>query len=400
MHRRTRTLVAGCLCFLGCSGEDPEPTVTPLTTTRDSSGVQVVTTELDFDIPLLQLGPPVLEIGAEDAEDPNFEFMYIRDIEFLANGVAVTQAEPAEIRIFDLAGEFVRTIGREGAGPGEFRSVWWIDVVRDTLWTFDILLRRLSTFSVTGEFLQSWLVNSTPVRDGYWVRWATGAKSDGRVLVVAEEPKLQTEPGAVRSLTKIVSWAPGSPVSTEIGPFPGDERDQVAMSLPPFRRVLLHRALGNRVVVVDTEHSDILVYHGTRLERLIQLRGNLDRSLDEERLAEFIADYVGPVSDAGTRQRVAEYVRRARIHDSTPAFAALLVGADSSIWIERYTLTSGRSPAFWIVLDAHGNLETTVEVPRYHSLRAMDDRFVVAMRMDPDSDVPTVRLFERPRMSR
>jgi len=384
---------------VGCSPDDSTPTLPPSTSARDSSGIEVVTTVLDFTTPLQRLGEPVVVIGAEDADDPNFEFSYIMDIELFGDGVAVTQQQPPEIRVFDLTGAFVRTIGREGAGPGEFRSVWWIDLVRDTLWSFDVSLRRLSIFSVTGEFIQSWLVNATPVRDGYWVRWATAAMDNGKVLVVAGEPRRQTEPGAVRSLTKIVSWSPGSSVSTEIGPFPGDERDQVAMSQSPFRRVLLHRVLGDRILVVDTEHPDILVFHGTRLERLIQLRGNLDRALDEERLDAFIADYVSEVDDPTTRQRVVDNVRRTRIHDSTPAFASLLVGADSSVWIERYTLTPNHGPAFWIVLDARGNLETTLEVPPYHYLKAVNDRFVVATRMDGSSAVPTVRLFDRPRRS-
>ena len=67
----------------------------------------------------------------------------------------VADYQSNEIRVFDREGNFVRTIGRHGEGPGEFQRlagiVW--DRVSLVLWTVDIRDLRLSAFDAQGRFL-------------------------------------------------------------------------------------------------------------------------------------------------------------------------------------------------------------------------------------------------------
>jgi hypothetical protein len=55
------------------------------------------------------------------------------------------------VRAFTPDGKFVRYVGREGEGPGEFRQPLWIGFVGDTLWVSDAALRRVSFFSAGGD---------------------------------------------------------------------------------------------------------------------------------------------------------------------------------------------------------------------------------------------------------
>jgi len=48
--------------------------------------------------------------------------------------------------VFDMSGKFVRNIGRDGAGPGEFRQIERFGWVGDTLWVSDPVLRRYTLF--------------------------------------------------------------------------------------------------------------------------------------------------------------------------------------------------------------------------------------------------------------
>ena len=56
---------------------------------------------------------------------------------------------------YDRQGQLVRTIGRQGDGPGEFRSPHRLGLVGDTLWVSDDSHRRLSFFGIDGKFIRS-----------------------------------------------------------------------------------------------------------------------------------------------------------------------------------------------------------------------------------------------------
>ena len=61
-----------------------------------------------------------------------------------------------QVWVFDPDGAFVQTLGREGDGPGEYRSIRRIDVLPgDTLELFDVRLRRRTTLSPDHTFLAS-----------------------------------------------------------------------------------------------------------------------------------------------------------------------------------------------------------------------------------------------------
>ncbi len=58
-----------------------------------------------------------------------------------------------EVRVFGFDGAHVRTFGREGQGPGEFRSLYSLAWAGDRLVTFDPGQGRIGEFSVDGEWL-------------------------------------------------------------------------------------------------------------------------------------------------------------------------------------------------------------------------------------------------------
>ena len=69
--------------------------------------------------------------------------------------VYVADEKPAVIKVFDKTGRLVRTIGREGAGPGEFQ-VAFITIHGANLVVHDPRQSRTSVFDTSGTFLKSW----------------------------------------------------------------------------------------------------------------------------------------------------------------------------------------------------------------------------------------------------
>ena len=72
-----------------------------------------------------------------------------------AGRLYVADQSPTLIRVFGRDGRLVRTIGREGEGPGEMRSPI-LGMHETSLVVFDPRLARISVFDTSGRFLRSW----------------------------------------------------------------------------------------------------------------------------------------------------------------------------------------------------------------------------------------------------
>lgn len=69
--------------------------------------------------------------------------------------IYVADRTPSVIKVYERDGRFLRTIGREGEGPGEFR-VAFIDVRGGVLMVHDPQVSRTSVFDTSGTFVRSW----------------------------------------------------------------------------------------------------------------------------------------------------------------------------------------------------------------------------------------------------
>ena len=96
-----------------------------------------------------------LRIGSLDEEGPQ-SFARIASLAVDHEGrVWVLEGQAAELRVFDATGAHVRTVGRKGAGPGEFRQPLRVDLGPEgQLWVVDPLNARLSVFDSAGTYLE------------------------------------------------------------------------------------------------------------------------------------------------------------------------------------------------------------------------------------------------------
>jgi hypothetical protein len=137
---------------------------------RDSSGVRIVSyTRQDRPRGRWTLDTkPRLQIGG--ADDGPTGFAVIKGVAHLSDGsIAVANQRPSEIRIFDASGRFVRSLGRNGTGPGEFNRVPF-RLLRsgDTLIGSDNSMRD-RVFAPNGELARS-LARARPPCTGSVVR--------------------------------------------------------------------------------------------------------------------------------------------------------------------------------------------------------------------------------------
>ena len=110
--------VGALLAFLACETGGTSVSNAQVT---DSAGVRIVTSTPGDIVYARVADAPTLRIGALDGPDA-YLFVRIvsvaRDVE---RNIVVADAGPLEIRVFDVEGNHLRTMGGRGGGPGEFR---------------------------------------------------------------------------------------------------------------------------------------------------------------------------------------------------------------------------------------------------------------------------------------
>ncbi len=98
---------------------------------------------------------PILTIDDSSMPEGTF-FENVSDIKCDDDGhVYACDFRANNIKKFDSSGKFIKTIGREGQGPGEFNMPYKIAVTNDRLIVWDMRNRRLCALSLDGEFIKS-----------------------------------------------------------------------------------------------------------------------------------------------------------------------------------------------------------------------------------------------------
>ncbi len=72
-----------------------------------------------------------------------------------AGRLYVADTRPAAVKVFLPDGKLLRTIGRQGAGPGEYRNPW-IAARGGAVVVHDPTLSRTSVFDTSGRFVRGW----------------------------------------------------------------------------------------------------------------------------------------------------------------------------------------------------------------------------------------------------
>lgn len=112
----------------------------------------------------MQLAAEV-RIGSE-SRGPEYQFTTLRDVVASDSEVFVLQVGIQDIRVFGNDGTYRRTIGRRGAGPGEFMGLAAIGLLGDTLWAIDGDTRRVTYLDRGGAVLGTTSMAAIPDRLG------------------------------------------------------------------------------------------------------------------------------------------------------------------------------------------------------------------------------------------
>jgi hypothetical protein len=359
-------------------------------------------------LPILTLHED-LRIGS--AEDPDSGFSRIAAAEIGPDSsLYVLESMANEVRIFDYHGRRVGTIGRAGAGPGEFRLLGRLGFAGDTLWVWDAGNRRISWFDRSGQLLME-----TPTRIRIPVDLGVSPPPVPTLVTpthVRGDGFIGSEEG--QNLGAATAQPPDS-FRIPVVRFDrtGSVVDTIAWQWTSFpRRIATHAGLPGVITVNsgivespvrvhDHNWSFVFRWHDdaqdTGVLELVKVGSSSDtvyRRLLRYDLNRIPASYgdsiVRRYGDMASRMNgdrgvVEEAVRGAmRLPRSFPPFTDYRIGSDGSVWLQ---LRSATDSANWAVIDPRGKPAGRVSLPHEVSPLWIGRGFVWAVHYD-HVDVP------------
>jgi hypothetical protein len=300
--------------------------------------------------------------------------------------IAVPLRQDLHIRLFDSTGKRIATVGRRGAGPGEFQNLLPAGWIGDTLWVFDPQLRRTTFVARDGRVVRASAL-PTPAAD---LATASGAPgkflyftplafysngamlSQGRIELPARPAMADISERVLVSLS-----AQGIPLLVGRPPAYDDERwwmrvDGFGLGVPFAEPpVVAASPDGSRFAYLTTlpDSRDGGVFalslfrpDGTPIvNQVFPFRGVRIRSTAIDSALEALVRSVprSPDRPADLAQRFQSLARQ-RIPMFHAPVVALVLGEDGTTWL---TLRATAEGVVALVLDAHGRPVGSVVLP-------------------------------------
>ncbi len=385
-----------------------------LATRADSAGVEIVTNTVASwrDKGGWQIDPmPALVIGPRPDDDPRYDFLRVFSGSVLPSGeIALLVSSAREIRFFSPTGEWLRSAGRDGEGPGEMRGPAGLSRAGDTLFVPDVQLGRLSAFSTSGAFLTSWPFLTTEatgrifpnyrLADGTWIgssQFFGGSPMQMPSEGLSRPPVhfFHLSADLATLLDSVATTAGAEMVMTSSGT--GDAMRRMFMfSQPPLGRSAPAMATGDRLLWGDNAFPELRIHAPDGTLRTI-LRWEAPAIPVDAALIERLKQEALDRSD-GSEAAVERIEARFAIPSPAPVvpwFSGIHLDAEGAIWVREYAPLLADSVRFrifhtdgqYLGQRAFPPRTTVLEIGREHILAVWQD----------DDDLEYVRVYRMQR---
>lgn len=302
----------------------------------------------------------------------------------LPDGSVVVGDDGAKnLKWFASDGRLLRTVGREGDGPGEFRLV---DVVGHcgggSVFVYDGVNQRLTEVANNGRIVSTRPFQATRASGSTASAIECGYANRLAVLGWPTGPIPSNETAFRGRVTFTLQSVDGKDL-TDLGMFPSSERQRLGNNAGP--RPLGKRttiATGRTRVFVGTGDGEIAAFsmQGQRLPAVqVPFAPIPINSRDVAQYVEEIIARNPRVAPASLRETYGSLP-----YPSTfPAHGALLADDADRLWVERYR-RPGDDRSVWYVIGTDGHVMAEVMFPpRFRALQIVGD---LVLGLEPDDD--------------
>lgn len=337
---------------------------------------------------------PAVRIGALEGDEAYQLFRVSQALRLADGRIVVVNSGVPDIRYYDADGRHLKTVGREGSGPGEFR-----EISRAYRLTGDSLLvvgfDRVSVFDAAGEFVRS---RPSPVP------LITGRFGDGSFLLTGFAAGVDPyRLGHVRDSTALIRLDRDGSSRDTIAIVPGKERyraeyaNGISAMDAPFGRPRSIAIHGTHIYTGDGADFTITVLDPLGRHIASYRRSHTPRPVTSDDIAR-LEERLRGIYDSGARRPwINRVLREWSYPDRWPAYDRILAGTDGTLWVRHdseagpFAADSDR-PAAWSVFDADGRWLGVVETPTGLDVSEFGADYVLGVARD-ELDIEYLELY-------
>ncbi len=399
-----KRLTAVILCAAAAACTDAANSTNTVTAMRDSSGVTIVENDLVNATATCAIGEaPTLSIGEEDGDDEYLLHQVQGAVQLSDGRIVLANRGSHELRWYDANGRYLMASGRQGQGPGEFTTPFFVHwLPGDTVYAGDFRPFQFLVFGPDGRWTRS--VRPMPLYIN--TPGTMNVLDDGRLLLSFEERLAsQADRGFdLQHIYVVLHDAEGALTDT-IARLPNgrwgqtvDDPSSVYM-FPLFESFPSMAARDRRIITGHASRTELNVQSttpGLPLERIVRWNADDltitpdDIAAEKARLAK---QYDNVPADQRTRMLDPLINDRRPVADRFPAFGQLRIGRDGRLWIREFPRPRDTTAHHWIAFTPDGAFDCRLDTPRFSSVYEFGADY--ALVYDRDSlGVERVQRFE------
>lgn len=330
-------------------------------------------------------GDPLVDIGDGDS------LVQVAGAVRHGDRLLVADAGAHQLRFYDLAGKLLRTAGREGSGPGEFRHLAWAGPLPgDSVGAWDARLRRLSVYSRDGALGRT---SAFGVR-GFFPA-VQGVFADGSLLLAVQTGAVQAPASGVvawRDTAVFVRVSSTGQVRDTVGRFPGPEQYAAPAGGRaagrtyglPFGRETFAAVHRDRAFVATGDGYEVTAYDPSgRSQSRLRLRVP-PRPVSPADVRAYRAEVLENLGAADAPEW-AKALEAAPYPRQMPALAGLAASAAGDVWVHEYHPPGApEQESRWAVFDAGWRPVAVVRGPARFQLFQIGPDWVLGRQVNAD----------------
>jgi hypothetical protein len=390
------------LGLFACRGGDPLHLQTQV---RDSAGVLIVESR---SLPETEAGGwsleqrPSLSIGTFEG-DTIYQFYQVSGGLRLPDGrIAISDNGNLQLRLFGPDGTFLRAFGREGEGPGEFRSMEILGILGpDTLEVVDPRLRRISLYHPEGGLLEQVTIEAAAGP----TLVTNGMLDDGAILLGGE---LSFGPGGDtprnglnRSEARYRLLNRRGLLEVGFGSIPGAELymqtrgsggELYISAVPvPFGKRPAAHARGSRVFMGSADTYEILGFDRRgRMDKIIRVL-EASAPVTSRAVDRLIEERVADLPDPAGAPAMRSLLREIPTPETVPAYQNLTLDSEGFLWVEDFR-PPGVGLRTWAVFDGEGVPRARLSLPATNRVLEIGEDYLLTVFSDARG-IEYVRLY-------
>jgi hypothetical protein len=339
---------------------------------------------------------PTLAIGADDGDHLEAGFERLTGATRLPDGsVLAGDLGSAPLRIFGTDGKLVRTVAREGKGPGEITYLARLFRCGDAIISYDINGRRLIRWAFDGTLVREFRF---AVPEGQQIPYTSACNATGRFAHVGWGARTELKAGYHRDTVAVWRADSADAPPTLFDSVPSSERwgqtyeGRVVGTRPlPFAKQPLIGVSSDRIYIATGDADGVRAYglDGARLPNIPMATAPMPvtpadiRDLTEREVLE---------EGESARGYVERELGSITFPETKSATSQLIVDAEGLLWL-RPSVAAGATRAEWQVMNAAGQLLATLSLPAALEIFEIGDDYILGREVDLVAGVPLLKSY-------